>query len=200
MQRSEPWTARSACSDTTNVSDAILETDRLIVEPASLRHAEAMLAYYIRNREHLEPWEPARHPKFYELDYQRGVIERSLASDTEKRFVGIDRETSAIVASVNLSNVRRGVNQSAIIGYSVDAASQGRGYATTCAGAVMRYAFDVMNLHRLETSYNPINARSGRVLRKLGFVVEGYARDYLRIDGNWNDAILVGRTNEAWRP
>jgi ribosomal-protein-alanine N-acetyltransferase len=92
------------------------------------------------------------------------------------------------------------VNQSAIIGYSVDEASQGRGYATACAEAVVRYAFDVLNLHRLETSYNPINAPSGRVLRKLGFVVEGYARDYLRINGNWNDAILVGRTNEAWQP
>jgi ribosomal-protein-alanine N-acetyltransferase len=115
------------------------------------------------------------------------------------RFVGIERETSTIGASVNLSNIRRGVNQSAIIGYSVDEASQGRGYATACAGAVVRYAFDVLNLHRLETSYNPINAPSGRVLRKLGFVVEGYARDYLRINGNWNDAILVGRTNGAWQ-
>jgi ribosomal-protein-alanine N-acetyltransferase len=182
------------------VSDAILENERLIVEPVTLQHAEAMLAYHVRNRAHLEPWEPARHPNFYELAYQRGVIERSLASEIEMRFVGIERETSTIVASVNLSNIRRGVNQSAIIGYSVDEASQGRGYATACAGAVMRYAFDVLNLHRLETSYNPINVRSGKVLRNLGFVVEGYARDYLRINGNWNDAILVGRTNDAWRP
>ncbi len=182
------------------MSDAILETERLVVEPVKLEHAQAILAYHVRNRAHLEPWEPARHPNFYELEYQLGVIERSLASDTEMRFVGIERETSTIVASVNLSNIRRGVNQSAIIGYSVDEASQGRGYATACAEAVVRYAFDVLNLHRLETSYNPINAPSGRVLRKLGFVVEGYARDYLRINGNWNDAILVGRTNEAWQP
>jgi ribosomal-protein-alanine N-acetyltransferase len=182
------------------VSDPILETEHLRVEPVTLQHAEAILAYYVRNRSHLEPWEPARHPNFYELAYQRDVIERSLASEIEARFVGIERETSAVVASVNLSNIRRGVNQSAIIGYSVDAASQGRGYATTCARAVVHYAFDVLNLHRLETSYNPINARSGKVLRNLGFVVEGYARDYLRIDGTWNDAILVGRTNETWRP
>ncbi len=182
------------------MSDAILETERLVVVPLTLEHAEAFLAYHIRNREHLEPWEPTRHPNFYELDYQRGVIERSLASEIEKRFIGVDRETSAIVASVNLNNIRRGANHAAIIGYSVDEASQGRGYATTCARAVMRYAFDVLNLHRLETSYNPINARSGKVLRNLGFVVEGYARDYLLINGRWNDAILVGRTNEAWRP
>jgi len=182
------------------MSEVILETERLIVETVALPFAEAILAYHTRNRAHLEPWEPTRHADFYKVDYQRGVIERSLASETEKRFVAIDRETSAIVASVNLSNLRRGANHSAIISYSVDEASQGRGYATTCAGAVMRHAFDVMNLHRLEASYNPINARSGRVLRSLGFVVEGYARDYLLINGKWDDAILVGLTNKEWRP
>lgn len=63
----------------------------------------------------------------------------------------------------------------------------------------VRYAFDVLNLHRLETSYQPANERSGRVLRKLGFVVEGYARDYLLLNGSWRDGILVSLTNPDWR-
>jgi len=69
------------------------------------------------------------------------------------------------------------------------------------AGAVVTYAFETLRLHRLETSYQPTNERSGRVLRKLGFVVEGYARDYLFLNGAWRDGILAARINpDAPRP
>jgi len=76
---------------------------------------------------------------------------------------------------------------------------QGRGIATEAAAAVIRFAFDELDLHRLETGYFPHNIASGKVLRKLGFNVEGYARDYLFIDGAWRDSILVSLINERWR-
>lgn len=114
------------------------------------------------------------------------------------RFVAFDESSPEIAACINLWNIRRGVNQAAILGYSVDSSRLGRGYATEAARTVVRYAFDELRLHRLETSYHPENAASGRVLRKLGFSVEGYARDYLRIAGEWRDAILVGLINGAW--
>ena len=93
----------------------------------------------------------------------------------------------------------RGISQSAILGYSVDAARQGRGYATEAAASVIGYAFETLGLHRIATTYQPTNERSGRVLRKLGFVVEGYARDYLFFDAAWRDAISVALINGAWR-
>jgi ribosomal-protein-alanine N-acetyltransferase len=179
-----------------------LTTERLTLEPLSERHAAAFLAYHERNRAHLKQWEPARPESFYtletqqsetlacEADAQRGVLER---------FVAFADGGADIVASINLWNIRRGSIHAAIIGYSVDARYEGQGYATEAAGAVVRYAFEELNLHRLETSYQPANERSGRVLRKLGFVVEGYARDYLFLNGAWRDGILVSLTNPDWR-
>ena len=176
----------------------LLENERIVLESLDARHAEALLAYHDRNRAHLEPWEPARDPDFYELSYHRETIRISLANaaiGASERFVAVERATAQVVANVNLWNIRRGVVQAAVLGYSVDARAQGHGYATTCARAVVDHAFGTLGLHRIETSYNPINAASGRVLRKIGFSVEGYARDYLFIDGAWRDAILVGLVN-----
>jgi ribosomal-protein-alanine N-acetyltransferase len=63
----------------------------------------------------------------------------------------------------------------------------------------LRFMFMDMNLHRIGANYMPRNQRSGNLLRRLGFVVEGYARDYLLINGTWEDHILTSLTNPAWR-
>lgn len=55
------------------------------------------------------------------------------------------------------------------------------------------FAFEALGLHRVMANYQPANERSGRFLRRLGFVPEGYARDYLYINGMWRDHILTSR-------
>ena len=180
-----------------------MKTERLSLEPLSEQHAAAFLAYQERNRAHLQTWEPQRDASFYMLETQQAQI-RAAEEDAQRglcaRFIAFIEGSRDIVASVNLWNIRRGAIHCAIIGYSVDARYEGQGYATEAAGAVIRYAFEELNLHRLETSYQPTNERSGRVLRKLGFVVEGYARDYLFLNDAWRDGILVSLANPNWRP
>jgi ribosomal-protein-alanine N-acetyltransferase len=60
--------------------------------------------------------------------------------------------------------------------------------------------FGELGFHRIMANYLPHNERSGRLLRRLGFVVEGYARDYLYIHGAWRDHILTALTNPDPRP
>jgi ribosomal-protein-alanine N-acetyltransferase len=178
-----------------------IRTERLSIQALDIRHAQAMLEYFERNREHLRRWEPERAEEFYTLAFQQSVIERAREEEARgagMRFIVFEDGSEEIVAAVNLSNIRRSVIHAAVMGYSVDEQRQGRGYATEAAGAVVEHAFQTLNLHRLETSYQPENTASGRVLRKLGFAVEGYARDYLFINGTWRDAILVGLVNPGW--
>ena len=53
-------------------------------------------------------------------------------------------------------------------------------------------------MHRIIAAYLPHNQRSGRLLERFDLVVEGYARDYLRIDGEWQDHILTSLINHNW--
>ena len=62
-----------------------------------------------------------------------------------------------------------------------------------------RCMFEQYNLHRIMANYLPENLASGRVLEKLGFVREGIAKDYLRINGVWRDHVLTSLTNDQWQ-
>jgi ribosomal-protein-alanine N-acetyltransferase len=178
-----------------------IRTQRLVVRPQQLRHAQALLDYFVRNQTYLQPWEPTRTAAFYTQAHQLAEIARAV-DDCERgtgiRFLAFEPGDDRIVASINLSNIRRGVIHCAIVGYAVDASCAGRGYATELVRAIVRYAFEELGLHRLEASYQPENRASGRVLHKNGFVLEGYARDYLLLDGAWRDGVLVSLTNDAW--
>lgn len=151
----------------------VLHTERLRLEPLAESHAKALLAYEVRNHAHLSPWEPARSAEYFTLAYQESAIERSVgapATGLNARYLAFATGSDAIIA------------------------------ATEAARAIIDYAFGTLNLHRIETSCQPSNEASGRVLRKLGFIVEGYARDHRFYNGAWRDNILVGLTNPAWRP
>jgi ribosomal-protein-alanine N-acetyltransferase len=64
--------------------------------------------------------------------------------------------------------------------------------------AAIKYGFEELNLHRVMANYMPTNERSGKLLGRLGFTVEGYARNYLRLAGDWKDHILTALINESW--
>jgi ribosomal-protein-alanine N-acetyltransferase len=64
---------------------------------------------------------------------------------------------------------------------------------TAAVRAVVGFGFDTLRLHRLEAACIPSNAGSIRLLENTGFVREGYAREYLCINGAWQDHLLYAR-------
>ena len=59
-------------------------------------------------------------------------------------------------------------------------------------------AFETLGLHRIHAAFLPVNMASRRVLEKNGFREEGYAENYLQIDGKWCDHVLFGLTRERY--
>ncbi len=178
----------------------MIRTPRLIVRAVERGDAAELLAYYVRNRDHLAAWEPTRAADFETLPYWQSFVEnaqREGRASSRSRYVATPHESPRIVACITLSEITRGVAESAILGYSLDAAELGRGLAREAVGAVVEHAFSTLGLHRIEANYQPHNLRSGRLLSALGFNVEGYARDYLFIDGAWRDHVLTARTNAS---
>ncbi len=177
-----------------------LQTERLRIRLADADDAYELIEYDRRNADHLRRWEPARDPASL---FDAGARARSLANSAAAAeagraylfFARLRDAATGIVAVVRLGEIVRGVLQGCYLGYSVDAAYEGRGIASEAVGAVVQFAFGTLRLHRVMANYQPSNERSAALLRRLGFVPEGYARDYLFLDGAWKDHILTSLVN-----
>jgi ribosomal-protein-alanine N-acetyltransferase len=148
---------------------------------------------YRRNREHLEPWEPAREEEFFTERGQQAVIGASLTAIGQGQLVAwVLTHGEDIVGRMNLNNVVRGVLQSASLGYWVDVGHLGRGLAS---GAVELACVEARRrgLHRVEAGTLLHNQASQRVLERCGFEHYGTAPSYLFIAGAWQDHRLYQR-------
>jgi len=176
-------------------------TDRLWLLMPPPAEAKAVLRYFERNKKHLEPWEPARPDEFYTEKFWADRLTQNrqeLADGTAMRLFLISRAVAPdhperVIGSCNFSNVIHGAFQSCTLGYGLDHRHVGQGLMEEALRAGLPLAFELFGLHRIQANYQPTNERSGKLLRRLGFVVEGYARDYLRIDGEWRDHVLTAK-------
>jgi ribosomal-protein-alanine N-acetyltransferase len=108
-------------------------------------------------------------------------------------------EPARFIGKIALNGVMRGAMYGAYLGYWMDVDHQGQGMVTEAITAVLDFAFGAAGLHRVQAAIMPRNARSLRVIEKLGFRKEGYAERYLQIAGRWEDHILFAKTREEHR-
>jgi ribosomal-protein-alanine N-acetyltransferase len=148
------------------------------------------------SRDFLVPWEPT----WPEDDLTKSSFRRRLRryaedmrADQAYAFLLFRKDGNALLGGITLTNVRRGVAQAGSMGYWVGAPFASQGYMTRGVSAVIPFAFDVLRLHRVEAACIPTNQPSIRLLERTGFVREGYAREYLCINGLWQDHLLYAR-------
>ena len=181
-----------------------LETDRLFVRaPLPIELAGAVCRFQSRNADHFAPWDPRRSPAFHSEAYwveQLHLDAEDLDAGRRARFFVSEKITpNRVVGHVHFSNIVRGAFWACHLGFAIDQALEGTGTMYEALFAAIEWAFDELNLHRIEANHRPENVRSGALLRRLEFVPQGYARDYLRIDGAWRDHVLTALTNEQWK-
>lgn len=181
----------------------VIATERLLLRQASDSDVPALVDFFERNRDHLVRWEPPRPPDFYGEDFWRRQValhHRVEENGTALMLFMFEKGLPGrIVGQISITGIVRGAAQMAYLGYALDAGCEGRGYMHESLRAAADHVFRVLNVHRLMANFQPTNVRSNNVLRRLGFVVEGYARDYLFVDGAWRDHVLTSLTNPDWR-
>lgn len=186
--------------------DIELHTGRLVLRTIDSGFASRCLDYVVRNREFFKAWNPAVDETFYTLAFQEDRLRRDRELWAQDRAVRLwlfkreDRAFERIVGDLAFSNIVRGAFQSCHLGYKIDGAEGGRGLMTEALARAIRFAFEELKLHRIEANIMPRNARSLRVVEKLGFVNEGLSRKYLRIAGVWEDHlhyVLLNPDEEA---
>lgn len=174
-------------------------TTDVTLRPFDQNDAEALLGLRIKNRAFLMPFEPHRATNVYTLSAQR----QQIAADedgfsTGRRFAFGIYLHEQLVGRVSLDNVVRGAWQNATLGYFVDNEHNGKGIATEAVRRTVSYGFEEATLHRVQAGVMPRNARSIRVLEKVGFRFEGVSLRYLQINGVWEDHNMYAVTVEEW--
>ncbi len=192
-----PW---SDCEDPKPIE---VKSKRLILRMAEQFEAEKAKAFYERNKERFADTRATYPDGFFTERYWQQQINRmqmDFADDRSACFFLVDpSDYSKFVGSINFSNFVRGAFQACYLGYSIDTEYEGKGFMTECVADGINFVFDALNMHRIMANYIPENTRSERLLMKLGFEKEGYAKDYLFLNGKWRDHILTSLSNKKWQ-
>ncbi len=184
-----------------DASPVILETERMLLLLPGSGAAGRMVSYFERNRSHLAPWEPP-FPQglFTSAFWERRLLQnqQEYRQGKSMRLVLVPRDDpeGAVIGLANFTQFVRGAFMACVLGYSLDAHAQGHGYMYEALKTAVQHVFHELRMHRIMANYLPTNERSGSLLRRLGFKVEGYARDYIYINGAWRDHILTSLVND----
>lgn len=151
---------------------------------ATLREASAAF---------LTPWEPvwpvdALTKASYQHRLRRQLSEWRAGEGYH--FLIFREAGDTLLGGLSLTNVRRGVAQTAVLGYWLGEPFARQGAMSEAVRAALGFAFVELELHRVEAACLPRNEPSRRLLEKLGFRREGLAKGYLRIAGRWEDHLL----------
>ncbi|WP_282176552.1 ribosomal protein S5-alanine N-acetyltransferase [Vibrio nereis] len=181
----------------------VFEQDEdIILRTAEPMDGKLISDYFIANREHLREWEPVREEAFFtESGWTQKLIK---LNELHKMGLGYymiitESETGQMLGTISFSNISRFPFYACNVGYSLGKEAQGRGVMTRALRMAVNYMFSIQNLHRIMAGYMPRNKRSEAVLHRVGFIKEGFAKDYLLINGRWEDHNLTSLINENWK-
>ena len=176
---------------------------RLMLRPLAVQDFPEWSEVRRRNEQWLTQWEPRRPPAQLDPTVNRDAFAARCAARDRDASAGLAYGFGVFVdqhlaGEVNLNHVLRGAMQSGTIGYWIDQARAGRGLIAESVVVIAGFAFEHLELHRLEICIVPRNTNSRRVMEKLGLREEGLAERYLEIDGVWEDHVRYGFTLEEW--
>jgi len=172
------------------------------LQPPRNADARAFLAAVKASRKLHGSWvQPPTTPARFTQFVQRfgSFAKRDPHAATHVGFLVCRCDDDAMVGVFNLSEIVRGVFQSAYLGYYAFSPHAGAGYMAEGLELTLAIAFRVLKLHRVEVNIQPANVRSLALARDAGFVREGYSRRYVRIAGRWRDHVRLALLVEDWR-
>lgn len=143
------------------------------VRTATLSDIPELVAGFERSAEELEPW------VFPPKDLSRFV-------------------KGKIAGYFKYSAIIRGALQQAFLGYAAFSFYRRKGFMSAAFNEVLRFAFEQLELHRIEANIQPANKTSKKLVKRNGFIREGFSKDYLRINGVWRDHERWAMTRERW--
>jgi RimJ/RimL family protein N-acetyltransferase len=175
-----------------------LHTARLRLRPFDHADADALFALH-SNAHVLRYWDS---PPWTDRERAGRFLEasRQMAEDGTGVRLALELVSDGtFIGWCSLSRWNRDY-RSASMGYCLGETAWGHGYATEAAQAVLRWAFDTLDLNRVQAETDTRNVASARVLEKLGFVREGTLREDCVVNGDVSDSWVYGLIRREWQP
>ena len=177
--------------------DPMLVRDPILLRTPHANDFEGWKSIRAKSRAHLVRWENDWTEKDVDQSAYRRRLriwerQRRLASGLSLFAFHMDGER--LIGGVTLVNIRYGASQSGILGYWIGEGYLRRGFGRLMVEEMTRHAFENLGLNRIEAACQPENEASARLLERLGFLREGRARDYLKINGAWRDHEIYALT------
>ena len=176
-----------------------LETERLDLLSPDLTFDIKISNYLKLNRDFFEPWMPRVPEEYYSVKKQREILKEDLDFLRQQKqfrfFIFLKDSTRSLIGDFNFSNVIKGPFQSCFLGYKLAKEENHKGYMREALKVGIDYIFNRIKLHRIEANIIPRNSSSIRLIESLGFVNEGLSKEYLEINGVWEDHFRYAKLN-----
>ena len=176
--------------------DAGLKTQFIVGEGIELRawrEDDVQIGFdvVIRNREHLETFSRWMTPD-YSLESARTFIIESITNRLQRKDLrlGIFRE-SKLIGSIGFVYFDLDAKKTEI-GYWIDKDEEGKGIITRACRVLIDYAFNELEMNRVEIRCSTKNLRSGAVPERLGFTKEAVLRQAERLKDGLHDFSVYG--------
>ncbi|MGK5595113.1 MAG: GNAT family N-acetyltransferase [Parachlamydiaceae bacterium] len=166
----------------------LLTTKHLLLSPLCQHDLEEMSHLEKRNQSHFLRWESVPTTSLLvRLNYWLKECQEGRAILLLIR----NKSSHQLIGLCNFTQIFHGPFKACYLGYKIDYAYEGQGLMHEALQAAITYIFNEVGLHRIMANYMPVNARSARLLQRLGFIQEGYAKNYLFINHRWEDHVLT---------
>ena len=176
------------------------KTNRLFLVQPNVNIASDIVDFYGRNKEFFREFDPQRPDVFYNVNTHRDIIKRELEEVKYKRMLKFwiykIEDKKRIIGMINFANITMGSFLSCTVGYKLDEFEQHKGYMTEALKAAIIIVFKELKLHRVEANIMPHNKPSLELAKRLGFENEGLAKNYLKINGKWEDHVHMTILND----
>ena len=172
-----------------------LTGERVFLRPPKRRDALKWQKLRMSSKSFLVPWEPSwdassctrrAYLRYFKNSNYLANMDRAYS------FLIFKTDDKTLLGGINVGNVRRGVSQSASLGYWIGEKYSRNGYMKEALKILIPSLFVDLRLNRIEAATLEENIASKNLLKKIGFKKEGVLRKYLKINGAWRDHILYG--------
>ncbi len=170
-----------------------IETERLILRLPEMGDHAAWAMLRRRGEDFLRAWEPSWSIDHFSRRAFRSRVYWAWRSREEGKALAlflIRREDLQMIGAITLDNIRRGPSQSTQVGYWIGPDFARQGLMSEALNAVVKHAFGMLDLSRVEAACLPENVPSRALLESCGFRTEGVAEGYLQIGGRWREHVL----------